>query len=159
MRHVPIQGLRDSGMILSTQSLDELRKSEILDIIIESCPTKIPLANPDMDRDLYRRQFNLNESEAELIPTSDQSDSCSLRRRNWPRLPISKWTGRVTGSTQTIPSTIGSGKSHLRPTASKRASRCWQQRMVVNRELSSLDEGLKKIGNNQPGAAIQMEAI
>ena len=56
-------------MILSTQSLDELRKSEILDIIIESCPTKIFLANPDMDRDLYRRQFNLNESEVELIST------------------------------------------------------------------------------------------
>ena len=54
-------------MILSTQSLDELRKSEILDIIIESCPTKMFLANPDMDTDLYRRQFNLNESEVELI--------------------------------------------------------------------------------------------
>jgi type IV secretion system protein VirB4 len=56
-------------MILSTQSLDELRKSEILDIVIESCPTKIFLANPDMDRDLYRRQFNLNENEIELIST------------------------------------------------------------------------------------------
>src|SRR5271156_6811580 len=60
---------QNAAMILSTQSLDELRKSEILDIIIESCPTKIFLANPDMDRDLYRRQFNLNESEVELIST------------------------------------------------------------------------------------------
>lgn len=58
-----------AAMVLSTQSLDELRKSEILDIIIESCPTKIFLANPDMDRDLYRRQFNLNEKEIELIST------------------------------------------------------------------------------------------
>jgi type IV secretion system protein VirB4 len=56
-------------MILSTQSLDELRKSEILDIIVESCPTKIFLANPDMDRDLYRRQFNLNDNEIEIIST------------------------------------------------------------------------------------------
>jgi hypothetical protein len=38
-----------------------------LDVIIESCSTKIFLANPDMDRDLYRRQFHLNESEVELI--------------------------------------------------------------------------------------------
>src|SRR5487761_1226737 len=60
---------QNAAMILSTQSLDELRKSEILDIIIESCPTKIFLANPDMDRDLYRRQFNLNENEIELIST------------------------------------------------------------------------------------------
>src|SRR5487761_1850198 len=60
---------QNAAMILSTQSLDELRKSEILDIIIESCPTKIFLANPDMDRDLYRRQFNLNENEIEMIST------------------------------------------------------------------------------------------
>ena len=58
---------QNAAMILSTQSLDELRKSEILDIIVESCPTKIFLANPDMDRDLYRRQFNLNDNEIELI--------------------------------------------------------------------------------------------
>ncbi len=60
---------QNAAMILSTQSLDELRKSEILDIIVESCPTKIFLANPDMDRDLCRRQFNLNENEIELIST------------------------------------------------------------------------------------------
>jgi type IV secretion/conjugal transfer VirB4 family ATPase len=60
---------QNAAMMLSTQSLDELRKSEILDIIVESCPTKIFLANPDMDRDLYRRQFNLNDSEIDLIST------------------------------------------------------------------------------------------
>jgi type IV secretion system protein TrbE len=59
----------NAAMVLSTQSLDELRRSDILDIIIESCATKIFLANPDMDRDLYRRQFHLNENEVELIST------------------------------------------------------------------------------------------
>ncbi|MGB6233709.1 MAG: hypothetical protein WBF46_09605, partial [Candidatus Acidiferrales bacterium] len=59
----------NAAMVLSTQSLDELRRCDILDIIIESCATKIFLANPDMDRDLYRRQFHLNENEVELIST------------------------------------------------------------------------------------------
>ena len=59
----------NAAMILSTQSLDELRRSDILDVIIESCATKIFLANPDMDRELYRRQFHLNENEVELIST------------------------------------------------------------------------------------------
>jgi type IV secretion system protein VirB4 len=59
----------NAAMVLSTQSLDELRRSDILDIIIESCATKIFLANPDMDRELYRRQFHLNENEVELIST------------------------------------------------------------------------------------------
>jgi type IV secretion system protein TrbE len=54
-------------MVLATQSLDELRRSDILEVIIESCATKIFLANPDMDRELYRQQFHLNETEIELI--------------------------------------------------------------------------------------------
>jgi type IV secretion system protein TrbE len=57
----------NAAMILSTQSLDELKRSDILDVIIESCATKIFLANPDMDRELYRRQFHLNENEVGLI--------------------------------------------------------------------------------------------
>jgi len=31
----------NAAMVLSTQSLDELRRSDILDVIIESCATKI----------------------------------------------------------------------------------------------------------------------
>jgi type IV secretion system protein VirB4 len=57
----------NAAMVLSTQSLDELKRSDILDVIIESCATKIFLANPDMDRDLYQRQFHLNENEVALI--------------------------------------------------------------------------------------------
>ncbi|HEY0701437.1 MAG TPA: type IV secretion system DNA-binding domain-containing protein [Candidatus Acidoferrales bacterium] len=57
----------NAALILSTQSLDELRRSDILDIIIESCATKIFLANPDMDRELYRQQFHLNATEVERI--------------------------------------------------------------------------------------------
>jgi type IV secretion system protein TrbE len=57
----------NAAMILSTQSLDELKRSEILDIIVESCATKIFLANPDMDQELYRGQFHLNDTEVNLV--------------------------------------------------------------------------------------------
>jgi type IV secretion/conjugal transfer VirB4 family ATPase len=57
----------NAAMILSTQSLDELKRSELLEVIVESCATKIFLANPDMDQDLYRRQFHLNDTEVEWI--------------------------------------------------------------------------------------------
>jgi len=57
----------NAAMILSTQSLDELKRSEILDVIVESCATKMFLANPEMDQDLYRRQFHLNDTEVNLI--------------------------------------------------------------------------------------------
>ncbi|MGB2667421.1 MAG: DUF87 domain-containing protein [Candidatus Acidiferrum sp.] len=58
---------QNAAMFLSTQSLDELRKSDIVDVIIETCATKIFLANPDMDHELYRNQFHLNETEIDLI--------------------------------------------------------------------------------------------
>jgi type IV secretion system protein VirB4 len=54
-------------MILATQSVKELEESGMLQIVSESCPTKIFLANPEMDRDLYREAFHLNDTELDLI--------------------------------------------------------------------------------------------
>src|SRR5262249_56016423 len=51
----------------ATQSLDEVRRSELIHVMLETAATKIFLANPDMDRELYRKQFHLNETETELI--------------------------------------------------------------------------------------------
>src|ERR1700679_4322788 len=39
----------------------------MLHIVSESCPTKIFLANPEMDHDLYREAFHLNDTELDLI--------------------------------------------------------------------------------------------
>src|SRR5438309_9836025 len=55
----------NAAMVLSTQSLDDLRRSELLDIIIDSCATKTVLANPDMVQDLHRRKFHLDDAEVE----------------------------------------------------------------------------------------------
>ena len=57
----------NAAMILATQSIKELEESGMLQIVAESCPTKIFLANPEMDRDLYREAFHLNDTELELI--------------------------------------------------------------------------------------------
>jgi type IV secretion system protein VirB4 len=57
----------NAAMILATQSVKELEESGMLHIVSESCPTKIFLANPEMDRDLYRDAFHLNDTELELI--------------------------------------------------------------------------------------------
>lgn len=39
----------------------------MLQIVSESCPTKIFLANPEMDREVYREAFHLNNTELDLI--------------------------------------------------------------------------------------------
>src|SRR5260370_28245375 len=39
----------------------------MLAIGAESCPTKIFLANPEMNREVYREAFHLNDTELDLI--------------------------------------------------------------------------------------------
>ena len=56
-----------AAMILATQSLKELQESGMLHIVSESCPTKIFLANPAMDRSVYAEAFHLNDTELDLI--------------------------------------------------------------------------------------------
>ncbi|MEO6804862.1 MAG: DUF87 domain-containing protein [Edaphobacter sp.] len=57
----------NAAMVLATQSIKELEESGMLEIVAESCPTKIFLANPEMNHDLYREAFHLNDTELELI--------------------------------------------------------------------------------------------
>ncbi len=57
----------NAAMILATQSIKELEDSGMLAIVAESCPTKIFLANPEMNRDVYREAFHLNDTELDLI--------------------------------------------------------------------------------------------
>ena len=56
-----------AAMILATQSLKELQESGLLPIVSECCPTKIFLANPEMDRTEYAEAFRLNSTECDLI--------------------------------------------------------------------------------------------
>ncbi|HUZ97465.1 MAG TPA: DUF87 domain-containing protein [Edaphobacter sp.] len=57
----------NAAMILATQSIKELQESGMLQVVSESCPTKIFLANPEMDRKVYREAFHLNDTELDLI--------------------------------------------------------------------------------------------
>lgn len=58
---------KNAAMILATQSVVELADAGVLNIINESCPTKIFLANPNIDRKLYAEIFQLNDTQLELF--------------------------------------------------------------------------------------------
>jgi type IV secretion system protein VirB4 len=58
---------KNAAMILATQSVVELAASDMLHIVNESCPTKIFLANPNIDRKLYAEIFQLNDTQLELL--------------------------------------------------------------------------------------------
>jgi type IV secretion system protein VirB4 len=58
---------RNAAIILATQTIDDFASADLLRTVIESCPTKLLLANPAMDRARYAELFQLNEMELDLL--------------------------------------------------------------------------------------------
>ena len=77
---------RNAAMILATQSGDDLDRSEMLSVIVESCATKLFLANPGMDRDVYRQTFHLNETETEWIARLVPKQQILLKRPDYSKV-------------------------------------------------------------------------
>ncbi len=88
---------RNAAMILATQSSDDLERSEILSVIVESCATKMFLANPGMDRNAYRETFHLNETEAALIAGLVPKQQLLIKRPDFSKVvnlnvdPVGYW--------------------------------------------------------------------
>ncbi len=57
----------NAAMILATQTVDDFASADLLRTIVESCPTKLLLANPAVDRRHYAELFQLNEMELDLL--------------------------------------------------------------------------------------------
>jgi type IV secretion/conjugal transfer VirB4 family ATPase len=61
---------KNAAVVLATQSLTEVANSPVRDVILESCPTKILLSNPEAQNpatsELYRK-FGLTDRQIEII--------------------------------------------------------------------------------------------
>ena len=73
---------RNAAMLLATQTIDDFASADLLRTVVESCPTKLLLANPALDRAQYAELFQLNETELDLLDGSDRraGSSCSSAR-------------------------------------------------------------------------------
>jgi type IV secretion system protein VirB4 len=58
---------RNAVMLLSTQTIDDFASVDLMRVVVESCPTKLLLANPAFDQQRYADLFQLNERELELL--------------------------------------------------------------------------------------------
>jgi type IV secretion/conjugal transfer VirB4 family ATPase len=58
---------RNAAMLLATQSIDDFASADLLRTVVESCPTKLLLANPALDRAQYADLFQLNPMELDLL--------------------------------------------------------------------------------------------
>jgi type IV secretion system protein VirB4 len=58
-----------AAMLLATQTIEDFASTDLLRTIVESCPTKLLLANPAFDHTTYRGVLHLNETELNLVRT------------------------------------------------------------------------------------------
>ena len=88
---------RNAAMVLATQSSDDIARGDMMHVVAESCPTKMFLSNPGMDRELYRELFHLNETEARLIEALTPKRQILVKRPDAAKVlnldvaPVSYW--------------------------------------------------------------------
>jgi type IV secretion system protein VirB4 len=58
---------RNAAVLLATQAIDDFASADLLRTVVESCPTRLLLANPSMDRRHYAELFQMNEMELDLL--------------------------------------------------------------------------------------------
>ncbi len=73
----------NASMLLSTQAIEDFASADLLRTVVESCPTKLLLANPSLDRSRYAELFQLNEMELDLLSGLAPRSELLLKR---PRL-------------------------------------------------------------------------
>src|SRR5207248_8805476 len=71
---------RNAAVLLATQSSDDLAGTDLLRTVIESCPTKLFLANPNLDLGRARDLFHLNETETTRIIELRPREQALLKR-------------------------------------------------------------------------------
>jgi type IV secretion system protein TrbE len=67
-------------MLLATQSIEDFASSDLLRTVVESCPTKLLLANPSLDRQQYADLFQLNAAELDLLITLQPRKQLLMKR-------------------------------------------------------------------------------
>jgi type IV secretion system protein VirB4 len=58
---------KNTAMVLATQSVHDLADNEILRPVVENCPTKILLANSNLDPAVYGSVLRMNDIEQEHV--------------------------------------------------------------------------------------------
>ena len=57
----------NAAMVLATPTIEGFASADLLRTVVETCPTKLLLANPAFDRQRYAELFQLNDAELDLV--------------------------------------------------------------------------------------------
>ena len=73
---------KNGAMVLASQTLDDFASAELLRTVIESCPTRMLLANPSLNAEQYRDLLQLNGMELEVLANVIPKRQMLLKREN-----------------------------------------------------------------------------
>ena len=77
---------RNAALVLATQTVEDFASADLLRTVVESCPTKLLLANPAFDRAHYAELFQLNDMELDLLAGLVPRQEILLKRANLARV-------------------------------------------------------------------------
>ena len=73
---------RNAAVFLATQTIDDFASADLLRTVVESCPTRLLLANPALDRQQYAELFQMNAMELDLLSSLTPRQQLLLKRPN-----------------------------------------------------------------------------
>jgi len=76
----------NGAMLLASQSLDDFASTDLLRTVIESCPTRLLLANPSMNIEQYRELLQLNDMELSVLANLVPKRQVLLKRPSLSRV-------------------------------------------------------------------------
>jgi type IV secretion system protein VirB4 len=72
---------KNGWVVFATQDAEELKRSSVMSLLRVACPTKILLANPEMDRRQYQEWFELTNREVELAVALQPKGPMLIKQR------------------------------------------------------------------------------
>ena len=79
---------QNAAMLLATQTIDDFASADLLRTVVESCPTKLLLANPSLDRSRYAELFQLNGHELDLLTDLVPRQQFLLKRQDLSKVLV-----------------------------------------------------------------------
>lgn len=70
----------NGAIVMATQSIEDFASVDLVRAVTESCPTRLLLANPSMDRNQYRELFQMNDMELDALESLTPRQELLLKR-------------------------------------------------------------------------------
>ncbi len=119
---------RTPPLVLATQSIEDFASVDLLRTVVESCPTKLLLANPSLDRKQYAELFQMNEMELDAADATGAAPAAPAEAAG---------TGKVLTLNASNPAATGS--TRIRRIDNERAAAAFRRIRILAAGLERLD--------------------